>query len=246
MGKKYKNPPVVEALCEFQFIPTQPWDITIPGLLYERIRDEFPLKQQQIGIGFVIQPRAGGELEHNIELPPPQMQFFRSDKASLVQVGMDVLTINHLKPYPTWETFKPSILKILEKYKEIANPKGFRRIGLRYINKIDFNKPTFELTDYFNYYPSIPNNLRKMPEGLQVMVELPYEGGRDRLLLVLFTVIPEKPDVISLVLDLNYMMISPESIGLHQISDWLENAHTIVENAFEACITDKCRKLFEE
>jgi len=55
MGKKYKNPPIVEALCEFQFVPGQPWDITIAGMLYERIKDEFPIKQQhaevQIHIG---------------------------------------------------------------------------------------------------------------------------------------------------------------------------------------------------
>lgn len=49
MVRKYKHPPIVEALCEFQFIPSQPWDITIPGLLYDRINSEFPVKQQKRG-----------------------------------------------------------------------------------------------------------------------------------------------------------------------------------------------------
>ena len=52
MGRRYKNPPIVEALCEFEFISSQPWDLTIPGLIYEKVKDEFPDKRQQIGKGF--------------------------------------------------------------------------------------------------------------------------------------------------------------------------------------------------
>jgi len=247
MGKKYKNPPIVEALCEFQFIPAQPWDITIPGLLYETIRDEFPEKQQQIGSGFSILPKASGEIEQKIGFPSPLLiQFFRSDKTALAQVGPDLLTVNHLRPYPTWGTFKPLILKIFEKYIEIAKPKGFSRVGLRYINKIDFDQKEIELTDYFNYYPSIPNNLPQIYKTFQVMAVIPYEKERDILQLTLATIIPEKPDALSLVLDLDYIMIQPESITFDEVTDWLENAHTTVEDAFEACITDKCRNLFEE
>ena len=40
-------------------------------------------------------------------------------------------------------------------------------------------------------------------------------------------------------------MVLPEKIVLNQAGEWLEKAHTIIEKTFEACITDKCRKLFE-
>jgi len=246
MGKKYKNPPIVEALCEFQFVPSQPWDITIYGMLYEKIKDEFPVKQQQVGFGVAVQPREGGVLEPKIEFGPPQMQFFSNDKISLVQVGPDLLTVNHLRPYPTWGKFKPLILKIFGEYIDIANPKGFRRIGLRYINKIDFDQHEIELMDYFNYYPSIPNNLPQTYKTFQVTVEIPYNNERDTLRLTFATIIPEKPKVLPLLLDLDYIMIIPEGIALNELPDWLEDAHTAIENAFEACIKDNCRKLFEE
>jgi uncharacterized protein (TIGR04255 family) len=245
MGKKYKNPPIVEALCEFQFVPSQPWDITIYGMLYEKIKDEFPVKQQQVGFGVDIQPREG-RIEPKIEFGPPRMQFFSNDKISLVQVGPDLLTVNHLRPYPTWEKFKPLILKILGKYIDIGNPKGFRRIGLRYINKIDFDQHEIELMDYFNYYPSIPNNLPQTYKTFQVTVEIPYNNERDTLRLTFATIIPEKPNVLPLLLDLDYIMIIPEGIPLNELPAWLEDAHTAIENAFEACIKDNCRKLFEE
>jgi len=219
--------------------------MTIPGLLYEKIKDEFPERQQQMGFGVGIQPKEG-MAEHKIELAPPRMQLLRSNKTALIQIGPDLLTVNHLKPYPTWEVFKPLIIKNLNTYQEIAMPKNFKRMGLRYINRIEFSKGPIELTDFFNYYPFIPNNLPQIHETFQIKVEIPYEEGRDRLLLTLASIIPDKPDAIAVLLDLDYIMAIPESVSLDQASEWIEKAHTKVENAFEACIRDKCRKLFEE
>lgn len=246
MGRKYSNPPIEEALCEFQFVPSQPWDITIPGLFYDRIKEEFPEKQQQMGFGLSFQPKEGGIAEHKIELAPPRMQFFRTNKSALVQVGPNLLTINHLRPYPSWENFKPLILDSLMKYQEITKPKGLKRIGLRYINKIEFNKGPIELSDYFNYYPFIPQKLPQIHSAFNVRIEIPYEGGRDHLLLALASMVPEKPDVLSLLLDIDYIMAKSEGISLNETLDWIENAHTAIENAFEACITDRCRNLFGE
>ncbi|PWH17307.1 MAG: hypothetical protein DDG58_08195 [Ardenticatenia bacterium] len=45
VSRKYRNPPVIEALCEFQFDPTSSWDLTVPGLVYEQLRDTFPQKR---------------------------------------------------------------------------------------------------------------------------------------------------------------------------------------------------------
>lgn len=242
MSKKYSNPPIVEALCEFQLIPSQPWDMTIPGLLYEKIKCEFPVKQQQMGFGIGFQPKEGG-IEQRVGMSQ-RMQFFRPDKTALVQIGPDLLTVNCLKSYPKWEAFKPLIVNNLEIYQEVVKPKGFKRIGLRYINKIEFGRGPIELTDYFNYYPFIPTTLPQTHETFQVTIDIPYEEGHDHLLLSFASMIPEKPDALSLLLDLDYIMAIPERIPLDQASNWIEKAHTTVENAFEACITDKCRSLF--
>ncbi|MBI4566163.1 MAG: TIGR04255 family protein [Planctomycetes bacterium] len=44
-GRKYRNPPVIEALCEIYFAESA-WDDTIPGRFYERVRDRFPSTKQ--------------------------------------------------------------------------------------------------------------------------------------------------------------------------------------------------------
>lgn len=244
MSRKYRNPPIVEALCEFQFIPSQPWDMTIPGLLYDKIKGQFPEKQQQMGFGIGFQPKERA-IEQRVQMYQ-RMRFLNPDKSSLVQVGPDLLTINHLRPYPTWDVFKPLILENLGIYQEIAKTKGLKRIGLRYINKIEFDSGPIELTDYFSYYAFIPPNLPQRHETFQVRVEIPYVEERDLLLLTLGTSISDKPDILTLLFDLDYFMNIPERVTLEQVPIWIEMAHNVIEAAFEACITDKCRDLFGE
>ena len=48
------------------------------------------------------------------------------------------------------------------------------------------------------------------------------------------------------MLDLDYAMTTPEYISLNEVPEWLEKAHKSVEEAFEACITDKTREIFKE
>lgn len=201
MGRKYNNSPIVEALCEFQFVPGQPWDFTIHGLFYEKISKEFSEKQQQMSVEIRLKQEAGA-IQHEVLPTPERMQFFRKDKTALIQVGPDLLTVNHLKPYPMWEVFKPLILDNLNKYHEVAKPKGFKRLVLRYINKIDIPEKSIGLSDYFNYYPYLPKELPQIHYAFSARVEIPYEENRDRILLTFGSIISEKPDMVSFLLDL--------------------------------------------
>ena len=45
--RRYKNPPIEEALVEFRFAPGQEWDLTIPGKLHEKVKDSYPGKPRQ-------------------------------------------------------------------------------------------------------------------------------------------------------------------------------------------------------
>jgi len=245
MGRKYKYPPVVESLCEFKFISGQPWDITIPGLIYKEIGKKFPEKRQQTGIGVQFRATAKG-VEHKIEPTPPRIQFHKKDKTALIQVAPDLLVINQLKPYPIWDNFKSMILENFQVYKEVATPKGFKKISLRYINVFGFDKPQIELRDYFRYYPFIPEDLPQIQESFLTRVEFPYGSGNEKLILTLATIIPSRPNTLSLVLDIDYAMVKPEHISLDAVPEWLDKAHERVENAFEASVTDKARSLFEE
>jgi len=245
MERSNKNPPLAEALCEFQFIPNVPWDLTIPGLIYERIKDRFPGKKQQACIGIQLRPTQKG-VEHKIEPAPPRVQFFNQEETALVQLAPDLLVVNQLKLYPGWSKFKSLIIDTFQVYREIANPKGIKRIGLRYINIFEFTSKDLRLDEYFNYYPSIPETMPKTLSSFLVRSEFPYSDGKEVLILQLASIIPSSPDLSSLVLDLDYAMITPEYISLDNIEEWVEKAHDEIERTFETVINDKARDLFME
>lgn len=242
MNKKYKNPPIVEALCEIQFVSGQPWDLTIPGLFYEQVKDKFPIREQQSGIGVLFKPTETG-IEHKIEQAPPRMQFFKRDKSALVQIAPDLLVNNQLTPYPTWGLFKPSIIENLDNYNKIACPKAIKRIGLRYINKIIFEKESNELSDYFELFLNVPRELPQSQTDFTIRLEIPYLEN-DRMLITLGKSYPQQNEGVSIILDLYYISINQENINIDNFSDWLEQAHVSIETAFEACLKDKTRISF--
>jgi len=254
MGRKYKNPPIIEALCEFRFEPGEEWDITFPGLFYEKVKDDFPKKRVSRRMQIRAIPVA--EESYIQQEIIGFIQFLREDGKALVQIAPNLLSVNHLKPYPTWNEFRPIILDNLGKYKEVANPKGVMRIGLRYINQIELPMESVELKEFFNFYPHLGGELPQEHGSFVVGVQLMYENERDVLKLELASAGVEREGGLAKRLDLDYSQSffakesekgsKPDEISMDDIEGWIEVAHTRVEETFEACITDKLRKLFEE
>jgi len=245
MNKKYKKPPIQEVVVEFEFTPGNKWDMTIPGLIYEKVRNDFPERKEQAGIGIQFQKTKEG-FAHKVSPAPPRIQFYRKDGTALLQVAPNILIINQLKPYPSWKKLKPMVDKIFKIYKKVASPKGFKAIRLRYINKINTSKEELELNEYFNLYPEMPENIAPDCSGFITRIEIPYQENRDHLLITMGSSNPEDPNKISIVLDLDYLLYKPESIPLNNYKEWLEQAHSAIEDTFESCITEKTRNIFKE
>lgn len=109
MGRKYKKPPVVEALCEIFFDGSQ-WDSTLPGLFFERIKNDYPRKKELEQIG--VEVNGSKDVQGSRVLRGNQrIQFIKNDGSQLVQVEKDLLVINQLRPYPRFEDWKPKIEK---------------------------------------------------------------------------------------------------------------------------------------
>jgi len=244
MGRKYRNPPIVEALCEFRFEPGAPWDMTVPGLVYERIRDGFPKRRQAkaFEVSVAAEPEGIGQQV----LTADRMQFLREDEKALVQVGANLLAVNYLKPYTTWQEFLPLIRQGFDAYLAAANPKGIQRIGLRYINRIEIPGQRIELEDYFEFRPFIGPQLPQDFGPFIVGIQVPYENSRDFLRLQLAKASAETPNTVAIMLDLDYFLARPGEVPQDNVFEWVDVAHNHVEEAFEACITDRLRQMFVE
>src|SRR5436190_22414079 len=59
--KRYRRPPVVEALCEVSFAGSQ-WDDAVAGRFYDAVRGEFPKRQQITVLETEMKVAASGEI----------------------------------------------------------------------------------------------------------------------------------------------------------------------------------------
>jgi uncharacterized protein (TIGR04255 family) len=248
----YRKPPLVEAICEFQFQSDKTWDWTIPGLVYQKIGKDFPEKtqEQSFQLRFAVQQSLLQSIDQPVQAPPQQfggaltkMQFLTADRAAMVQVGPDLLAINVRTPYPSWKSFAKMIGEQFGIYVEIASPTKFKRIGLRYINRIDFGVTGLELTKYFSYYPHLPESIEQKHGLFAMRVVHPESNEQDALTVNLANVI--QPGNLSYLFDLDYTLIQPDNVQLGKGLAWIDNAHSKIESLFEACITDELRDLFE-
>jgi uncharacterized protein (TIGR04255 family) len=243
VARKYRNPPLIEAVCEFRFDSTSPWDLTIPGLVFERLKDNFPNKAPKKLMGLNIQA-AEGQLTHNIETTDI-VQLLHKDKPMLVQIGPGLLTVNHLQPYEGWKVFRPSIEKGLDAYTRASSASSLQRIGLRYINRFDFSQMD-SVFDLFNLRPEWREKPLDQANKFIVGLDLPHQDGLSTLRIQLGSDNLRSSQEKVVFLDLDYFMEGPEIIMIEQALSWVDLAHDRVEMDFESIITEQLRERFGE
>lgn len=243
MVRAYRKPPLIEAVCDFRFSGSQPWDWTVPGLFYEQIRNDFPNKEQVNVVGTIIDP-AQSKI---VQQAQPKMQFVNENRTRAIQVAPDNLSLHQLHPYDGWECFKKSILKYLLTYRSIANPEGLTRVGLRYVNRLELPTIEIELNEYFRILPQVPPPIPQIFPSFLLNVEIPYNSPENRLRITFGTVIPENPSNNAYVLDFDIFTSDNAIPSMEEVSDWLDIAHDRIEVAFDAAFTGRTRhEIFEE
>ncbi len=250
--RRYKNPPIEEALCEFRFKPGQDWDLTIPGRLHVRLGDAYPGKPRQqkvVEIGLEVKEGIPSELQHKEAFD--RVQLVTENEKRVVGVGPDVLSVHLLRPYHDvstpqrsgWDEFYLRIKEALNAYWEVTQPEGVNRIGVRYINKLVFPSKSVLLEDYLRCVSPTVTGLPQMVNGYFSRTEFSYLDGV-RLVLSQGTV-PEPEGNFGFILDLD---VTRETNVAVSIEDALGLAHDLrnrERDAFEAIITDRARNFFD-
>lgn len=243
MGRKYRNPPIVEAICEFRLTQDTPWDLTIPGLFYEKVKKDFPHREQRVvqEVELIQEPQG---IQHRIRTSERALLFTQNRKM-LIQIGPRLLVVNALSPYPTWRGFKPQIEMAWNELQRSVEIKGLERIGLRYINRIKLPGKEVKLDDYFEFHLTLGPRLPQHVISFVAVAEFPYNEDRD-LCRVRLGPARDSVEESICILDIDYFLARPGAVEVSDALQWVEEAHSRVEEVFEGCITDRLRELFEE
>ena len=243
--RRYRKPPVIEALCEIHFADSE-WDDTVPGAFYERVKKKYPRKRQrkvqeaQITLG-PEQAAAG------VRQLPPWMQFISEEKHRMVQIARNLLVVNQLHPYPHFEEWEPDIYWALGIYDELARPKKVERLGMRYINRVLIPEREVRMENYFTIYPNLPERLGDTHGPFLVRVEVPQTPQNHTVLITFGTALPPDPaqQEHAFMLDLYDIVHINGRIDEQILKKEVGRAHENIVLAFEDSITDRLRILFE-
>lgn len=242
MGRVYRNPPMVEALCEFQFDRDTPWDVTVFGNYYNRISTDFPEKRELSQVEFAVQQNEtalAGEMRQG----GVRMQFLRSDRTALVQLAPHRLIVNQLPPYPSWEKFKELILARLSDYRAVVPEARVHQLILRYINRFTFSVENFTVGTAFAKSEFVPVRLREKGAPFFLRLEMPQSLG-SRLMLTLGTLESEPVDQVVVLLDVA-ALFAHKALDSRGFSVALDEAHECVEEVFESSLTAALRAEFD-
>ena len=250
--RRYKNPPIEEALCEFRFKPGRDWDLTIPGKLQTEFGDEYtgkPQEQRVVELGLEAPGGKPFNLQYGEGLA--RVQLVTKDGKRMVGVGPDVLSVHMLRPYQDprhpessgWDEFQPRIKIALGAYWNVAKPKGVHRIGIRYINKIVVPQKTVKVESYLRC--ALPN-VSGLPDRLNnfmCRVEYAYSDGV-RVVLSQGSINVSK-DRVGFLIDLDVIWESTEPVSQNEALEKVRDLRSREREAFETVITDKARELFD-
>ncbi len=243
MSKKiYSNSPILEAVCEFRLPSDTEWDMTIPGQLFESLKSEYPHKEQrqmqEIKVNVALEKEKSSQ-----EIITTERLLFRSeDKIRLVQVSPNFLAVNVLKPYPNWEEFRPQILQALEQLSKLIRINEFESVQLQYVNRIEIPNDVTVLSKFFNIHPSFGTPLGHNVTNFGIFSGFKMHEERDNCNIQLYRQVSPSPTLEAVLLVLIYSLAKPKTVDFSSAGEWIEEAHTQINQMFESCITDKLRE----
>ena len=249
-NRQYTNSPIHEAVCEFRFPPgPDTWNLAFPGLIYNELKESFPRRiqqeqpQQVFSFSFGNPQQLLGGLHPGD--PSQSLGFWKEDKEDgAITISPNQIGISNYRPYPGWEQFHSTIKQAYDAYLRIAEPRLLDRVGLRYINVIEFEAEPISLPEFFYYFPNFGPSLPRLNQNLRMSVDFSYHDNRDIARLQLAIVPGENPNPIAVSLDIDYFFVIPGSVQFEDIEEWLSQAHAAIGSLFEGSITDRARAMF--
>jgi uncharacterized protein (TIGR04255 family) len=249
--RRYKNPPIEEAVCDFQFAPGVDWDPTLPGRLYEKLKDTYGEKPRQLQLveSQLQGPNSEGSPSFSLrhQFGKTRIQLLAENGTRIVGISEHQLSIHMLRPYTKWEDFRPRIMQALAAYREIANPEGVTRLGLRYINRIVINQSNPELGEYFTIPPKFPQV--EPPTRMLAFFnrkETEFLDKPIRIVVTFADVEPRSSENASYLLDLDIICIrTDDPIPLDDVPEVMEDMKNRHRDVFESLVTEASRRLFD-
>lgn len=242
---RFDNAPITEALLDIKVKLPPGVDLARLATFQDAVKDFYPARRERFSWqgGFQVKPGQAPEV-----FPPsggPDGYLFTSREGKqIVQARLDGFTLNRLKPYDKWESFRDEARHQWVRYREIATPEIVSRVALRYINRIEIPLP---MKDFREYILTTPEIAPKVPQGLAgffMRLVIPDEKSKS-VAIVTQTMEDPQEQVLPLIFDIDVFREGVFDVQGKEMWEALEQLRDFKNEIFFNSITQKTRELFK-
>lgn len=220
---RLKRPLVQEAVFEIRFETRASWGV-LPGRVFEQVKEKFP-ETEDLPASH-LPPEVG-------PLHLPRHRFLSARRGRMIQLGVGMVSTNHLS-YEDYAAFLSDSLHMIEVAYSLGLLTEIGRLGLRYVNSADLDRPWSEILSIRVEAPpeweseDSVRNFRWVSPADQVgkltaITSWPVEGDNTR----------------RVVFDLDCFLENPGALDKASLEEWHREAHERVYQAFVSGLMPK-------
>ncbi len=200
--RQYKNPPVLEALCQIQLMPATGFNVGELNLLKSRLLNKYaesPENSNPLRVNGRVRRSHPTVPRNTIEIQDcAENSLFPTENGTRsVAVERERGLVSTLLPYDGWDAFRDRISDVLSACGDAGRRESASRIAVRFINRVSFPSYNVPLSTYFTKAP-------EYPEGVPVVgmtnflsrVECEYPDESIRLVLIMADVGPKRVEAV--------------------------------------------------
>lgn len=241
----YSHAPITEAVIEIKIDSSL--DQTEVKKVSAKFRTHYPQDQriESVKVALHLANKTGNDLRTQVDRNIGH-RHSSLDLTQLLVLFPSSLMVSQLAPYPGWDQFYRRFCRDWRIWKKAVGFKTISRIGVRYINRIDIPmvEKNVEHEAYLNVYPKLPDFIDHVG-GYAVQVVSSFEDIGCKLTLNSAVVPAPILDHASFIVDQDIAREIDPPQSDRAIFQLLNKIRAKKNAVFEACVTDRARKLFQ-
>jgi uncharacterized protein (TIGR04255 family) len=239
-GRHYDNAPIKEAIIDIQ-IEDSPL-LTLESLEKGISPPPSYTERRNLMMGHIQSQLEEGMLTATAKQNQTGYTFVGGEGKHVVQLRLNGFTFSRLAPYQTWEQLQNEAKTLWELYRKFAGALPVVRVGLRYVNQLDLPIPLRDFRDFIRLYPEVSADLPQKLASFFLQVQIPQEDLDAMLILNEAMVPPSRPNVVSVILDIDLFKQGIRLESDNEIWEMLETLRLRKNLIFEGCITNNMRE----
>jgi len=213
--------------------------------LVKRFAKDYPQQETLAALSVGINTTGGVT---TVQQQPQGYRVKSTDQADILLVLPDGIAASRLAPYPGWEQLQERSRAAWAEWRDSVAHKIIKRIGVRYINRIDIpirQSEILDIEEYLRIVPRVPEFSKRPLSGFWAQVTKPTDIPHWSV-SVTSNIVSPAPLInhVSVALDIDVFRI--EQIPGRDADLWecVDAARSLKNTIFESCITDEARRLF--